>query len=180
MWKNKPYQHKNNPHNKGKMRHKTKKRITGFFKRPLVILIIIVIGWALFAGLSTSFIISRATREAKIAALDLINDIKGKVDRGRTVLEDVDIYNLLSVVDIGIDDGNILSGTVVNASDKKLGGLKLKLIFLDREGKTSSIQEFEDVIKVIGPNSSVKFTVRAEPAQYARVKGIVSDFYLTH
>lgn len=158
------------------MKKKYKKKISNFFKEPLVLLFLMLVAWALFMRLSTSFIVSRAKREIGAATQEVIGNVMAKVKRGRTVLEDVEIYNRLKVVDLEPKAGDTLSGTVVNASDKKLTELKIKIIFLDSQNNTVNVQEYDNAVKNIAPNSSVKFAVNTLSVQYTKAKGMVSDF----
>lgn len=129
------------------MKNKYKKKISSFFKKPLVILFLILVAWAIFAGLSTSFIISRAKREIVAATQDIISNTLAKVNRGRTVLKDVEIYNKLKVVDLESKEWDILNGAVVNASDQKLTEVKIKIIFLDNQNNAVDVQEYDNAVK---------------------------------
>jgi hypothetical protein len=175
------------------MKTKNKKKITGFFKKPAIIITILIIIWAVFAGLSTSFILSRIKRELVASTGDLIDDIKNKYIRGRTVVEDVGIYKQLKIKDTkcyisASGKEEIVLGNIVNDSNKRLGKLKIKLTFLNNAGEPIDVLECENAVNVIDAKGSAEFSVvrklansgetalAAEKRRCVSVEGVVSDF----
>ncbi|OGF50135.1 MAG: hypothetical protein A2231_11925 [Candidatus Firestonebacteria bacterium RIFOXYA2_FULL_40_8] len=167
------------------MKRKSKKKIISIFKRPTTIIIIFVIAWAVFAGLSTSFILSRVKREFIAATGDILDNLKNKYVRGRTVIEDVEVYNKLKIIDVkcrasASGKEEIVTGRIINDSEKRLGKLKIKLSFVDGAGEAIEVLEYEDVVSLLEAKGSAEFSVlrklTGEKKRCVSVKGVVSDF----
>jgi hypothetical protein len=177
------------------MKKKVKKKIKGFFTKPLFLLFLAVILWALLMGLSTSFIFSRVKREAKFIITDAVNKAIKQASRARTVVQDVEVYHRISINDIKTRlsadaSSEIATGSIINHSGKTIRSIKIKLLFYDSKKNIIDIIETTEITGQIKPVGLVQFSVlrrlgkAGEPKETtvqkrsASVTGSMTDFEL--